>query len=501
MRRNRHLTRPSGRAPRLPAPAILVGVILLLGGAVGMRAADQAVDPTLDRIIQAGLASDEVVETYRVLTDVHGPRLSGTPAYEAAAAYVRDRLEGWGIRAHTEEFEFGPGWTLEGLTLEMTAPRYFPLTGYPEAWSPGTGGVLEGPAVYIADRTEAEVRAMGDALRGAIVLPYAPQPAFITEDRPQPTAADEPVDHGAPRFIRGEGTLSRRAVPSLMRELGVGAYFRPDQGAHGTLFVLGSDGTPRDAATSIVLAGEHYNRIVRLLQHGTDVRLRVAVDVAFHDDDTAIPNVIAEIPGTDPAVADEVVMAGAHLDSWHSSTGATDNADGVAAVTEALRLLHAAGVRPRRTIRVGLWGGEEQGLHGSLDWVRRHIREPTESGDGEPQDVVFYVNQDIGGGATYGLYLQENEAWRPVLDRWVAALRPAGARRNVWGRIGSSDHISFERAGVPSFSTIQDYTDYDVRTHHTNADFYERVTPDDLRRSAAFLAGLLYQAAMADELP
>ena len=335
---------------------------------------------------------------------------------------------------------------------------------------------------------------MGDELRGALVLPYAPQPSFITDDRPQPTAQDSPVEHGAPRFIRGEDALPRRAVPSLMRELGVGAYFRPDQGAHGTLFVLGDAGTPRDAATSVVLAGEHYNRIVRLLEHGVEVRLRVAVDVRFHDDDPDIPNVIAEIPGTDPAVAHQVVMAGAHLDSWHSSTGATDNADGVATVMEALRLLQSAGVQPRRTIRIGLWGGEEQGLHGSLAWVERHIEKGSD-------DVVFYVNQDIGGGATYGLYLQENEAWRPALDRWVAGLRPAGARRNARGRIGSSDHISFERAGVPAFSTIQDYRDYDVRTHHTNADFYERVSPDDLRRSAAFLAGLLYQAAMADSLP
>ncbi|HZD06222.1 MAG TPA: M20/M25/M40 family metallo-hydrolase, partial [Longimicrobiales bacterium] len=298
------------------------------------------------------------------------------------------------------------------------------------------------------------------------------------------------------RTIRPGGPVGRRARPRLLAELGAGAALVPSQGAHGTIFVLGNRNTPDDAAPTVVLEGEHYNRLVRMVQDGLPVRVRVGVDVRYHEEDPSSYNVLAEIPGSDPDIGGEVVMVGAHLDSWHSATAATDNADGAAAVLEAARILSALGVRPRRTIRFALWGGEEEGLLGSRAWVERHLAGPENR---EARDrFSVYFNQDIGGGGIYGVYLQGNEAATPILDAWVEALRDVGTRRNVHASIGSSDHMSFEALGLPGFSTVQDYTDYDTRTHHTNQDFYERLTEEGLRRSAVVLASLLYQAAERD---
>lgn len=456
----------------------------------------------LARIREEGLERSRVLETFSTLTDVFGPRLTNTPAFHAAARWARERLASWGLEARLEPFEFGRGWTLEGLVLEMAEPRYAPLRGYPEAWSPPTAGVLEGEPVYVGGLDAERIREMAGRLRGAIVLAHPPQPGFIHEDRPQPTEHEGAVPIGAPRFIRPEGAVPRGELQDLMDEVGAGVVLEPDQGAHGTLFVLGRREMidpavdPAAHAPSVVLSGEHYNLLVRMVERGLPVRLRVGVDVRYHEEGTEAVNVLAEIPGTDPAVAHEVVMAGAHLDSWHAAVGATDNADGVAALMEAARLLVAADARPRRTVRIALWGGEEQGLLGSRAWVARHLEGP--GGEAARRDLQVYFNQDIGGGATYGLYLQGSEAARPVLDAWIAGLRDVGARRNVDAAIGSSDHVPFGRAGVPAFSTVQDYRDYDVRTHHTSADDFERLREEDLKQSAVVLATLLYRAAMME---
>lgn len=453
----------------------------------------------IDRLVDEGTTRSQALALFRTLTESIGPRLTGSPAHREAAEWSRARFEEWGLaNARLEAFEFGRGWTLEGLVLEMTGPRYMPLVGYPEAWTPSTDGVLEGPPVYVGELTEAQIRDRADEITGGIVLATPPQPAFIREDRPQPSELDGPVRIGAPRTLRPDPPVGRRAMARLLAELRAGAALRPSQGAHGTIFVLGNEETPNDAVPTVVLAGEHYNRVVRMVQDGLPVRLRVGVDVRYHEDDPSSYNVLAEIPGADPDIGDEVVMVGAHLDSWHSSPGATDNADGSTAVLEAARILAALEIRPRRTIRFALWGGEEQGLFGSRAWVERHLAGDANQDARERFSVYF--NQDIGGGATYGLYLQDNEEAAPILDAWIAALEPVGARRNVRASIGSSDHMSFEDLGLPGFSTVQDYTDYDTRTHHTNQDFFERLTEEDLRQSSIVLATLLYHAAMRDEL-
>ena len=450
------------------------------------------------RIKAEGLERSQVLDIFGALTDVFGPRLTATPAYKAAANWAAKSLEAWGMEnVHLESWEFGRGWTLDHFTLEMVEPRYFPMIGYPEAWTPPTRGEIVTTPVFIGDKTADEIRAMASELRGAVVLPVPTQDAFITEDRQQPTEFEERIRIGAPRTIRAAGLVGRRELPALLQEVGAAVQLRPSQGAHGTMFVLGRRQTTDDAVPTVVVAGEHYNMLVRMVQRGVDVKLRVNVQATYHEDDTNGYNVIAEIPGTDPDLRDEVVMLGAHLDSWHSAPGATDNADGVATTMEAMRILQAINVAPRRTIRLALWGGEEQGLLGSREYVRRHL-----AGDEnrtQRDNLSVYFNHDPGTGPIYGFYLEENSAAKPILDAWLEPLRDLGARRNVIDKIGSTDHLSFIRAGIPGFNTVQDYTDYDVRTHHTNMDTFERLSEADLMESAILLATFVYHAAMRDE--
>jgi hypothetical protein len=475
---------------------VVLATVLLVAPAA--RAQEPVDLEMIARIKAEGLERSRVVALFSHLTNVIGPRLTGSPAYRQAADWARAEFESYGLsNAHLESFEFGRGWTLEELTLEMTSPRYFPLVGYPEAWTPSTRGVIEGEPVYVGDRTAEEIRAMAEQLRGRIVLGLPPQQNFIKHDRPQPSATDDRVRIGAPPNVGNQGATPTRDLVPLLQQAGVAVMLRPNQGEHGTIFVLGSRATADDAVPAIVLASEHYNMLVRMIQGGAPPRLRIELGTRYHEQDRNGYNVIAEIPGTDPAVQDEVVLLGAHLDSWHSATGGTDNADGSAEVMEAMRILSAVGARPRRTIRVALWGGEEQGLLGSRAYVQQHLE--GESNTAERDRLYVYFNDDPGTGAVYGWYLEENAAVKPIFDAWLEPLLDLGARKNVMDRIGSTDHLSFTRAGMLGFNTIKDYADYDVRTHHTNVDFYERVREQDLKQSAIVLATFVWHAAVREQ--
>jgi len=480
----------------------LVPIFVMLVAGYGVRApvghAQERVDSAMIARLRAeGEQRSQVLETYRTLTDVIGPRLTGTPGFKRAVDWTRERLTAWGMsNVSVEPFPFGRGWTLVKLTLEMTEPRYFPLVGYPEAWTPSTRGVLSSAPVYVGDKTANEIGAMGATLRGAIVLPQPPQYALITADRPQPGDTEQRVRIGAPPTLRSDPAVPLRDMMPLLQELGAGLVLRPNQGQHGTIFVLGNRGTRDDAVPSVVLAVEHYNMIARLVQSGTPVKLHAEVRSRYHAADTSGYNVIGEIPGTDPRLKDEVVFLGAHLDSWHSATGASDNADGVAVMMEAMRLLKAVGGRPRRTIRLALWGGEEQGLLGSRAYVAKHL---SGGANAAARDrIAVYLNDDPGLGATYGFYTEENAAAKAIFDTWLGALGDAGVKRNPVDKIGSTDHLAFTAVGIPAFTTLKDYRDYDVRTHHTNTDFYERVSEKDLKQSALVMAVFAWHAAMRD---
>jgi len=451
----------------------------------------------IGKLQEESRAHSQVVETYRTLTDEIGPRLTGSPAFKRAVDWTRDRLTQWGVSNVTiESWPFGRGWTLEKLTIEMTQPRYFPLEGYPEAWSPSTRGLVSATPIYLGDKTVDQIKALGTKLKGAIVLPQPPQEGdrLITADRPQPGDTEARVRIGAPPMLRAEGPTPIRDMLPILQQLGVALVLRPNQGQHGTLFVLGNRATKDDAVPSVILAAEHYNMIVRLVQHGTPVRLNAEVRAKYQAADTSGYNVIAEIPGTDPALKNEVVLVGAHLDSWHSATGATDNADAVAATMEAMRMLRAVGAQPRRTIRLALWGGEEEGLLGSKAYVEKHLKSDAAARDA----IAVYLNDDPGMGPTYGFYSEENAAAKAIFDEWLRPLGDLGVKRNPVDKIGSTDHLSFTAVGIPGFTTLKDYRDYDVRTHHTNADFYERVSEKDLRQSAIVMAVFAWHAAMRD---
>ena len=472
--------------------AVLVASLLLFSS---QSAAQESVDQaTIARIRSEGLQRSQVVSTFNTLTNVIGPRLTGSPAYKAAADWTRQQLQSWGLsNARLEPFEFGRGWTLEKLTLELTAPRYLPLLGYPEAWTPSTRGALSGTPVYVGDKTLEEVKALGDQLKGAMVLLLPAQDSFIKADRLQPSASEARVRIGAPPNLGNQGKTPTRELLPVLQQMGAGAILRPNMGEHGTIFVLGNRNTGNDAVPSIVLAAEHYNMIVRLAQAGAKPVLRVEMTTRYHEQDRNSYNVVAELPGTDAQLRDEIVLLGAHLDSWHSSTGATDNADGSAIVLEALRILKTIGAQPKRTIRVALWGGEEQGLLGSQAHVRQHYR--GQDSMAARQKFYAYFNDDPGGGKIYGWYLEENTALKPIFDAWLAPLKDLGAVRNVIDGIRNTDHLSFRRVGLQGFTAIKDYIDYDVRTHHTNVDYYERVQADDLKQSAIVMAVFAWQAA------
>jgi carboxypeptidase Q len=464
--------------------------------AAGRPAAQEGV---LQQIRSEALQNSQVMTVFDHLVTVIGPRLTGTPAHKAAADWTRERLASFGLgEARLEPFEFGRGWILDKLVVEMVEPRYMPLHGYAQAWSGSTPGEIVATPVFVGSKSAAEVTAMKPKLAGGIVLAQPIVTSFVREDRPQPSASDTPVRHGAPP-MPAQPNLNRgdaRQVTQIVNESGPGVVIRTSAGEHGTVFVLGANRRDNEVA-SVVLAAEHYNMIARMVEQGMPVKLRVNVQTRFLTDDTKSYNVLAEIPGTDPALKDEVVLLGAHLDSWHAAPGATDNADGAAAAMEAMRILKAIGIRPRRTIRVALWGGEEQGLLGSRAYVAAHYA--GEANAAARQNLALYLNLDPGTGPIYGWYLENSAPARALFDKWIEPLKDLDVRKNVDGSLGSTDHVSFREAGLPGFNPVQDYVTYDVRTHHTNVDTYERVREEDLKQNAIVLAWFVYNAAMTDQ--
>jgi carboxypeptidase Q len=472
-----------------------IGFAVLLTASSVLLAAQQDGQSTIAAIKAEGLRSTEAAAIFHTLTDTIGPRLTGSPAHVQAARWAVERLNAWGLdNPRLEPFPFGRGWPLEKLTVEMTAPRYMPLIGYAEAWSPPTSGVLTGTPIYLGDSTAADIDRLGPRLRGAIVLMHRPQAEFLRNDRPQPSEGNGPVRTGNPPLPGPSSATSTYSMLTRLQALGAGAALSPGAMEHGTVRVQGFPGTARDAVPTVVLAAEHYNMLVRMVQAGASPQLRIEVGARSYENDPNSYNVLAEMPGTDATLRDEVVLVGAHLDSWHTATGATDNADGATAVIEAMRILTAIHARPRRTIRVALWGGEEQGLLGASAYVDQHLRD-----DASRSKISVYLNDDPGTGPTYGFYMENNEPAKRIFDAWLAPLRDIGVRRNVIEGIGATDHVPFDRAGIPAFTVIKDFRNYDVRTRHTNADLADAVSIEDLRQAAVVLAAMAWQAAMRDD--
>jgi len=469
----------------------LIGTVLAALPAAAQEPIDRAM---LARIKDEGLQRSRAQELYFALTDGIGARLTGSPSHVQAARWAQARFTEFGLaNAQLEPFAFPRGWSLEKISVEMTVPRYMPLIAYAEAWTPSPPGVISGRVVYIGNKSAAEVEAMAEQLRGAIVLAALPQTEFLDVDRPQPGQSDQTVRTGNPAAAPVRSATPLAQLRSTLQRAGAAVMVRPSPYRDGTVGVLGTQTTASNTVPSIVLAAEQYNTLARLASNGQPVELRVELKTRYYEDDPNTYNVIAEIPGADPALRGEVVLIGAHLDSWHTGNGATDNGDGANAVMEAMRILAALKVQPRRTIRVALWSGEEQGLLGARAYIAKHFTDQAAR-----DKLAVYLNDDPGSGKSLGFYMEGNTAAKAIFDAWLEPLKDLGVTRNIIERIGSTDHVPFNEAGMPGFNVIKDFDAYDVRTRHTNVDYADRVSEDELKQSATVLAVFAWQAAQRD---
>ena len=514
----------------------------------------------------------QVMQTLSYLSDVIGPRLTASPGMKRSNDWTRSQLMKWGLQnAHLEAWgPFGRGWSLKRFSAQVSAPLSIPLIAYPKAWSPATSGPLAAEVVYVDAKDEAELQRFKGKLKGAIVLTgemrevkarFEPM-STRRDDKNLLTLADAPEPRPGDRRRPNPELPAARAFSMKKYQFfqNEGAALLVDAsriGDGGTIFVQGAtvpqpvtagsfaqnaprllqpyDKTAGSIPPQLVLAVEHYNRIARMIEAGEKVKLTVDLAVDWQDKDPMAYNTIAEIPGSD--LKDEIVMLGGHLDSWHAGTGATDNGAGVAVAMEAVRILTALNLKPRRTIRIALWTGEEQGLLGSKAYVAEHFGKietpaaasaaasppqsasPAASPTASPAPSVLvtkpeyekfssYFNLDNGTGKIRGVYLQGNEAVRPLFRQWLMPFRdrPEDKTAPVWGAATLSiantfgtDHLSFDAIGLPGFQFIQDEIEYDTRTHHSNQDVFDRIQADDLKQAATIMAAFVYNAATRDE--
>jgi carboxypeptidase Q len=502
--------------------------------------AEERVDlDMVTQIRQEGFRNSRVMDMASTLMDKIGPRLTGSPNMKKANEWTRKQLEDWGLsNAHVETWgPFGRGWSYEVSTVRMVSPDVAELLALPLAWSPGTEGTLRAHAVKVKLTEKDDLEKQKGKLAGKIVLlgdarEVKPQEKALAERYDEKTLADlsryeipgiRPYMRGGQPFTR-EDLLKRRefqrALNKFLVEEKVAAVLEAGALDGGTFRVQGANNGHRKNAPAtpptLVVAIEHWERLARLLDRKEDVELEVTLKTRLTDEPTA-SNTIAEIPGTDKK--GEVVMLGAHMDSWHGGTGATDNGAGVAATMEAVRILKALGVKPKRTIRIALWSGEEQGLLGSRGYVSQHFASRPEPKESEQQDdlpsflrrptgpltvkpehakLSAYFNLDNGTGKIRGIYTQENAAVVPIFEAWVQPLKDLGVTTVTMRNTSGTDHLSFDAVGLPGFQFIQDEVEYDTRTHHTNMDVYERLQREDLMQASVVIATFVYEAAMRD---
>jgi carboxypeptidase Q len=485
--------------------------------------------PMLGRIRDEGLSRSQVMDHVSWLSDVYGPRLTGSPAIQQASDWAMKKFTEWGLaNVHQERWPFGKGWSLVRFSAHLVEPQIQPVIGFPHEWSASTKGPITADVVGVRIANEADFATYRGRLAGKIVLTQPARRVRMLEgpiilrmdDKWTAEAETTPVPDAAAGGGRGNTAAAfRQKLADFYTSEGVVAVL--DRGGDGDMAAGGSDLTwqqqhpdggtifpagsgPRDANAGknppeVTLAVEHYNRMVRILDKGLPVKMELNVETTFYDETTPNGfNTVAEIPGAD--LAPEVVMLGAHFDSHPYATGATDNATGSAAMMEAMRILKAVGAKPRRTIRIGLWGGEEQGLLGSRAYVRDHFADvETMTLKPEHARLAAYFNSDNGTGKVRGIWMQGNLAVRPIFEQWIAPLRDLGVTILGPRSVSQTDHVSFDNAGLPAFQFVVDRLEYNSRTHHSNMDTYDRVQRDDMVQQATVIAIFAYDAAMRDE--
>jgi carboxypeptidase Q len=542
---------------------VLAAALLPLSSALAQEKVDLA---TIDRIKNEEMTNSHVMEIMSWLSDVYGPRLTWSPNIIRARDWAMGEMKQWGlanVHAETWDTPVGLGWQNQKFSFMATSPVPFIVEAVPQAWSVSTTGTATGRAVLVQAGCSDELREKyGGKLKGAFVMTMPPRDSAVNAFTPtarrltdsalavmqaaQPVPADGRGGRGGGRGGRGadapprspicqrqdqrDSIAAAAAIARGGRGGGRGGFggaggvaigdtttlrWLQQQGVSvillGDVSHVGGDigtnngasratGAPR--VPTVHVAQESYGRIARMVQKNVPVTLELTMQNAFYPENKTSFNIVGEIPGTDPQLKDEVVMIGAHFDSWHSGTGATDNGAGSGVMLEAMRVLKTLGLKPRRTIRIGLWTGEEQGLLGSRAYVTQHFGRADSTGfhpTEEQKKFAAYFNVDNGSGKIRGVYLQGIEAERPIFDAWMDPFKGMGMKTLTINNTGGTDHLSYIGVGLPGFQFIQDPLDYGNVTHHTNQDVYERLQPDDMKFNSAVVASFAWQAAQRDE--
>lgn len=482
-------------------------------------------DSIVSIIKKHGLEKSHVMETAAMITDVLGPRMTGSPMLDKATDWAAKQLKDWGLEnVQLDEWgPFGRGWELKHFEMHAHTPNYWPIIAYPKAWSPSTKGLVKGEVIYLDANTVEELDQYKGKLKGKFVLidtlrvlkewedPLAKR--LTPEELLEMANAAKPENRGrrGNRNFESGGDFVKKMRAMLYEEKPLATIDRSFKGDLGTVFVSGAsakEGSARDEGAEVLpqvtMSVEHYNRIFRLLAQGIPVSLSMEIQAEYTNKGGMEHNIIAEIPGTD--LKDEIVMFGAHYDSWQSATGATDNAAGSAMMLEAARILmetiKETGVKPRRTLRIALWTGEEQGLLGSRAYAKEFVGHYDDDGilqKGRDYDKISaYYNLDNGTGKIRGVYLQGNDQVAHSFRDWLTPFKDMGATTLTLQNTGGTDHLSFDGVGVPGFQFIQDNVAYWSRTHHSNMDNYDHLVPDDMKQAATITAAFVWQTAQMD---
>lgn len=490
-------------------------IVLLFGLGLPLAAQDKADLQAIQRIRKEGLERSRVMDIAFQITDVAGPRLTNSPGLKRAQDWAMKQFSEWGLKNIQRESwgKFGKGWQIDKYYAATTVPYYHSIIASPKAWTPGTNGLIRSEVILIKADTVTDLDKYKGKLAGKIVMfdqmtlqplqnTYKPDAVRhtdsvlnIMDQATTQTQRSRPAGDNNMRAQMMKIRAVRAAIGAMLTAEEVALVLTYARGSYGTFFTSNGASYALDAkpvSPELEVSAEDFLHILRLLRAGQKVEMEAEIKTSFFNQDPNGYNVIAEIPGTDKKLRDEVVMIGGHYDSWHSATGATDNAAGAAVMMEVMRILKTIDFKPKRTIRIALWSGEEQGIFGSGGYVARHFGDPN---TGENEKVSAYYNLDNGTGTIRGIYLQGNEAARPIFKEWLAPFNDLGAGTITINNTGGTDHLSFDAAGIPGFQFIQDPMDYNTRTHHSNQDTYDRLVEDDLRKSATIIASFVYHTS------
>jgi len=523
----------------------LVGVAAGLSAVLWLYAAEtEKVDlGVLHRIKSEAFGQkSRVMDTVFYLTDVYGPRLTGSPNIKDAGNFTVKKLQEWGlVNAKMEAWgPFGRGWSATRFSAMMKEPEFQPIIGFQQPWSPGTEGPVTGQAIMAVINGPEDLDKWKGKLKGKIVLTAAMHASPLSESPlsrrlsdeelasaatgPDPTSGNPAAlplgfarptapgvfggGRGAPAAGGGRGGPGGRGFRSqlnkFLREEGALVVLTPGNGPDGGTIMGSAAGSQNPTEElpppSVVITNEHYNRIARLLAKDMPVTLEFDLGAKFSEPADSF-NITAEIPGTDPNAG--LVMLGGHFDSWSGGTGATDNAAGSAVALEAIRILKTLDLKMKRTVRIGLWTAEEQGLLGSRAYVKQHFADPADmKPKPEHAKLSGYFNLDNGSGKIRGVYIQDNDEVRPIFESWIAPLKDFGVTTLTIRNTGSTDHMAFDAVGLPGFQFIQDPLEYGTRTHHSNMDVYDHLVSGDMEQASAVMAWFVYNTAnRPDMLP